>query len=129
MSDVAKYANELDRIEFNSDKDIDLYAKTARRLAQELHLKIGMDADLLQGTLSQYRGRWFDFGNIGPKTRARLVAAHLKVAAEALKAFGSGATKMRGSFQKHFVKPERDARRQHERNKRQRRHFTIGDEQ
>ena len=127
MSNLTKHIADLEKIEFESDKDVERYAKTAKRVAQELHLRIGMDADMLQATLGQYRGRWFDFGNIGPRTRARLVAGHLKVSAEAVRAFGTGAARMHGSFRKHFLEPEREARRRHEQAKRSRK-FTISDD-
>lgn len=126
MSNLNRLVTELEKIEFNSDKDIDRYARTAKRLARELYLQIGMDADMLQATLSQYKGRWFEFGQVS-KVKARLVAAHLKVSAEGVKAFGTGAAKMHGSFKRHFAEPERAARRRHEQAKRSRK-FVIEDD-
>lgn len=131
MSSLSKYIAELEKIEFNSDKDIDRYAKTLKRVSRELHQRIGMDADMLGATLGQYKGRWYEFG-LGSKARGRLVAAHLRVSAEAVRACGVGAAKMHGAFRKHFVEPERQARAAQERSRRGRgggaRKFTIDEE-
>ncbi|SFD74470.1 hypothetical protein [Streptomyces aidingensis] len=115
----------IERIELRSNRDVLALAKAINHLGRELHLILGMRAEELQATLGQYKGRWFTFG-AGSKVRARLVAAHLKVSAEAAKALGVGALKMAHAFDRHFVKPEQEARRQPK--KPARPQFTIGDD-
>lgn len=115
----------VERIEFTSDKDVIALARAINHLGRELHLILGMRAEELQGVLSQYQGKWYHFG-VNSKVRARLVAAHLKVSAEAAKAIGVGALKMAHSFNRHFVQPEQEARKQRQ-GKTARKTFTIGD--
>ena len=116
----------IERIEIASDKDVLALAKAINHLGRELHLILGMRADELQGVLSQYQGKWYTFG-AASRVKSRLVAAHLKVSAEAAKALGVGALKMAHSFDRHFVKPEREAR-QKAKGKTGRKTFSIGDE-
>lgn len=115
----------IERIEITSDKDILAMARAINHLGRELHLILGMRAEEIQGVLSTYKGRWYTFG-AGSRVKARLVAAHLKVSAEAAKAIGVGALKMAHAFNRHFVEPEREARRQ--RQAPARKTFTIGDD-
>lgn len=96
-------------MEIRNDKDIDLYTRRLKAVGSDLYLRIGMDADFIQARLSQYKGRWFEFG-LGAKIRAKLVAAHLRVGAEAFKTGAVGAIKMNAAFRKHFVEPEREAK-------------------
>jgi hypothetical protein len=109
VSQLTKLAEDLEKIEFTSDQDIRLYVRTLHRFSQELYLRIGMDAEVLQAILSQYKGRWYHFG-AGSKIKARLVAAHLRVGAEGAKLLGVSAVKMHASFRKHFVEPEMRAK-------------------
>ncbi len=115
----------VERIELRSDKDIVALARAINHLGRELHLILGMRAVELQGVLSQYKGRWYTIG-AASRVRARLVAAHLKVSAEAAKALGVGALKMAHAFQRHFVQPEQEAKRKANQ-KPTRKSFTIGD--
>jgi hypothetical protein len=111
MGSLASAAAQVERMsEFHSDRDIREYAKLIRRMSQELHLRVGMDADVIQATLSEYKGKWYTFG-LQSKVKARIVAAHLKVGAEASKLLGVSAVRMAAAFEKHFVQPEHDARR------------------
>ncbi|MDN5380663.1 MULTISPECIES: hypothetical protein [Streptomyces] len=116
----------IERIEFRSDKDILALAKAVNHLGRELYLILGMRAEELNGVLSQYKGRWYTFG-AQSRIKARLVSAHLKVSAEAAKALGVGALKMAHAFDRHFVKPEREARQQRG-GKHARPTFTIGED-
>lgn len=116
----------VERIEFRSDKDILTLAKAINHLGRELHLILGMRAEELNGVLSQYKGKWYHFG-AGSRVKARLVSAHLKVSAEAAKALGVGALKMAHAFDRHFVKPEQEARRKANGQK-SRSTFTIGED-
>lgn len=116
----------IERIEFKSDKDILALAKAINHLGRELHLILGMRAEEINGVLSTYKGKWYTFGT-GSRVKARLVSAHLKVSAEAAKALGVGALKMAHSFDRHFVKPEQEARRKAN-GKTARKTFSIGDE-
>ncbi|MCA1222197.1 hypothetical protein [Streptomyces sp. 8L] len=100
----------IERIEFRSNRDIVALAKAINLLGRELHLILGMRAEELQGVLSTYKSPWYTLGS-SSKIRARLVAAHLKVTAEAAKALGVGALKMAHAFDRHFVKPEQEAKR------------------
>lgn len=116
--------HEVERIELTSDKDIHRLARAINRLGRELHFILAMRAEEIQGVLSTYKGRWYTFG-AASKVKARLVAAHLKVSAEAAKALGVGALKMSHAFQRHFVQPEQEAKQRAKGQKR--RTFTIGD--
>lgn len=116
----------IERIEFNDEKDILACAKAVNRLGRELHFILSMHAEEIQGVLSTYKGRWYTFG-AQSRIKARLVAMHLKVSAEAAKALGVGALKMAHAFDRHFVKPEQEAKRKRNGQK-SRREFTIGGE-
>ncbi|MEU9646996.1 hypothetical protein [Streptomyces sp. NPDC048188] len=116
----------VERIEIRSDKDIYAMAKAINHLGRELHLILGMRAEEINGVLSQYKGHWYTFG-ASSRVKARLVSAHLKVSAEAAKALGVGALKMAHAFDRHFVKPEQEAK-QRRSGKTARPTFTIGGE-
>jgi hypothetical protein len=116
----------VERIEIRNDKDILAMAKAINHLGRELHLILGMRAEEINGVLSTYKGKWYTFG-ASSRIKARLVSAHLKVSAEAAKALGVGALKMAHAFDRHFVKPEREAR-QRRSGKTSRREFSIGGE-
>jgi len=116
----------VERIEFRSDKDILALAKAINHLGRELYLILGMRAEELNGVLSQYKGKWYTFGTQS-RIKARLVSAHLKVSAEAAKALGVGALKMAHAFDRHFVKPEQEAKQQRN-GKKARPTFTIGED-
>lgn len=115
----------IERIEFSSEKDILDLAKAVNRLGRELHFILGMRAEEVQGVLSTYKGHWYTFG-ASSRVKARLVAMHLKVSAEAAKALGVGALKMAHAFDRHFIKPEQEAKKKRNGQK-TRREFTIGD--
>ncbi|MFE6632596.1 hypothetical protein ACFVNB_35845 [Streptomyces rochei] len=115
----------VEKIEIRNDKDILALAKAINHLGRELHLILGMRAEEINGVLSQYKGQWFTFG-AASRVKARLVSAHLKVSAEAAKALGVGALKMAWAFDRHFVKPEQEAK-QRRSGKTARPTFTIGE--
>jgi len=117
---------QVERIEFRSDKDILALAKAINHLGRELHLILGMRAEEVNGVLATYKGKWYTFG-ASSRVKARLVSAHLKVSAEAAKALGVGALKMAHAFDRHFVKPEQEAK-QARRGKTARPTFTIGED-
>nr|WP_014696941.1 hypothetical protein [Streptomyces sp. FR1]AFI44044.1 TraA protein [Streptomyces sp. FR1] len=100
----------IERIEFRGPKDILACAKAVNRLGRELHFILSMRAEEIQAVLSTHKGTWYTFG-AQSRIRARLVAMHLKVSAEAAKALGVGALKMAHAFDRHFVKPEQEAKR------------------
>lgn len=114
----------IERIEFRSEQDILALAKAVNRLGRELHFILGMRAEEVQGVLSTYKGQWYTFG-AASRVRARLVAMHLKVSAEAAKALGVGALKMAHAFDRHFIKPEQEAKKKRS-GKTARPTFTIG---
>lgn len=115
----------IERIEIRSDRDILALAKAINHLGRELHLILGMRAEEINGVLSTYKGKWYTFG-ASSRVKARLVSAHLKVSAEAAKALGVGALKMAAAFDRHFVKPEQEAKRA--RKAAPKKTFTIGGE-
>lgn len=115
----------IERIEFRNEKDIIDCAKAVNRLGRELHFILSMRAEEIQAVLSTYKGKWYTFG-ASSRVKARLVAMHLKVSAEAAKALGVGALKMAHAFDRHFVKPEQEAKRKGS-GKTARPTFTIGD--
>lgn len=117
---------QVERIEIRSDRDILALAKAINHLGRELHLILGMRAEEINGVLSTYKGKWYTFG-ASSRVKARLVSAHLKVSAEAAKALGVGALKMAHAFDRHFVKPEQEAK-QRRNGKTTARQFTIGGE-
>jgi hypothetical protein len=100
----------IERIEFRGPKDILACAKAVNRLGRELHFILSMRAEEIQAVLSKHKGTWYTFG-ASSRIKARLVAMHLKVSAEAAKALGVGALKMAHAFDRHFVKPEQEAKR------------------
>ncbi|MFE3124025.1 hypothetical protein ACFXHD_11460 [Streptomyces hydrogenans] len=116
----------VERIELRSDRDIVALCKAINRLGRELHLILGMRAEEVQGALSTYKGAWYTFG-ASSRVRARLVAAHLRVSAEAAKALGVGALKCAHAFDRHFVQPEREAKQQARGKTKPKPAFTIGD--
>ncbi|GAA4824138.1 hypothetical protein [Streptomyces ziwulingensis] len=114
----------IERIEFRNEKDIITLAKAVNRLGRELHFILSMRAEEVQAVLSQYKGAWYTFG-ASSRVKSRLVAAHLKVSAEAAKALGVGSLKMAHAFDRHFIKPEQEAKRK-KNGQKTRREFTIG---
>ncbi|MFI5621554.1 hypothetical protein [Streptomyces sp. NPDC051567] len=116
----------IERIEIRSDKDILALAKAINHLGRELHLILGMRAEEINGVLSTYKGKWYHFGT-SSRVKARLVSAHLKVSAEAAKALGVGALKMAAAFDRHFVKPEQEAKRARSGKAAPKKTFTIGE--
>ncbi|WP_411078280.1 hypothetical protein [Streptomyces sp. cmx-10-25] len=117
----------VERIELRSDKDIIALGRAINHLGRELHLILGMRAEEIAGVLSQYKGKWYHFG-ASNRVKARLVAAHLKVSAEAAKALGVGALKMSHAFHRHFVLPEQEAKRARSGKTAPRKSFTIGED-
>ncbi|MFD3572168.1 hypothetical protein [Streptomyces sp. NPDC058667] len=117
----------IERIEIRSDRDILALAKAINHLGRELHLILGMRAEEINGVLSTYKGKWYTFG-ASSRVKARLVSAHLKVSAEAAKALGVGALKMASAFDRHFVKPEAEAKRARSGKTAPKKTFTIGGE-
>lgn len=115
----------IERLEFRNEKDILACATAVNRLGRELHFLLSMRAEEIQGVLSTYKGAWYTFG-ASSRVKARLVAMHLKVSAEAAKALGVGALKMAHAFDRHFIKPEQDAKRK-KNGQKTRREFTIED--
>ncbi|MGW3378412.1 hypothetical protein [Streptomyces hydrogenans] len=116
----------VERIELRNDRDIVALCKAINRLGRELHLILGMRAEEVQGVLSTYKGAWYTFG-ASSRVRARLVAAHLRVGAEAAKALGVAALKTAHAFDRHFVQPEREAKQQARGKTKPKPTFTIGD--
>ncbi|MFH9090941.1 hypothetical protein [Streptomyces sp. NPDC017673] len=114
----------VEQIEITNSKDILALAKAINRLGRELHLILGMRAEEINGVLSTYKGKWYTFG-ASSRVKARLVSAHLKVSAEAAKALGVGALKMSHALNRHFIKPEQEARARRNGQKPTRRAFTI----
>ncbi|MGI5341885.1 hypothetical protein ACQEVS_33010 [Streptomyces sp. CA-181903] len=119
--------HQIERIEFRGTSDIQALARAINHLGRELHLILGMRAEELNGVLSTYRGKWYTFG-ASSKVRARLVSAHLKVSAEAAKALGVGALKMAHAYNRHFVQPEQEARRQRGQGAKKPRTFSVVEE-
>ncbi|MFF6794554.1 hypothetical protein ACFY9C_36425 [Streptomyces filamentosus] len=117
----------VERIELRSDRDIVALCKAINRLGRELHLILGMRAEEVQGVLSTYKGKWYAFG-ASSRVRARLVAAHLRVGAEAAKALGVAALKCAHAFDRHFVAPEREAKQQRSGKAAPKKTFTIGED-
>lgn len=115
----------IERIEFRGAKDILDCAKAVNRLGRELHFILSMRAEEIQAVLSTHKGTWYTFG-AQSRIRARLVAMHLKVSAEAAKALGVGALKMAHAFDRHFVKPEQEAKRK-KNGQQGRKQFDMGD--
>ncbi|MFF2123475.1 hypothetical protein ACFVXH_39725 [Kitasatospora sp. NPDC058184] len=127
-SNLARLVQQLEKVEFVTDRDLFTYAKLLRRIGLELHMRIGMDADVVAAVLSQYKGRWFLFG-LDSKGRGKLVGAHLRAGSAAAKILGLAGVKMYASFVKHFVKPEVEAAQAAKRNQgRGGRGFSIGDD-
>ncbi|MGW3077875.1 hypothetical protein [Kitasatospora sp. NPDC001132] len=127
-SNLVRLVHQLERIEFTTDRDLFLYAKTLRAIGLELHMRIGMDADVVAAVLSQYKGKWYTFG-LESKVRGKLVGAHLRAGSEAAKIVGLAGVKMYAAFVRHFVKPETEAAERARRNQGRggRGGFSIGD--
>jgi hypothetical protein len=107
-SDLHKMIQQLEKIEFKTDRDLYNYAKLLRAIGFELYTRVAFDADMITAILSQYKGKWYTFG-LQSKIRAKLVGAHLKAGASAAKVLGLAGVKMYASFVKHFIRPEQEA--------------------
>lgn len=116
LGNLPKLVSELQKIEFKTSEDLLKYAKLTRQIGLELHMRMAMDADVIAAILGRYKGQWYTFG-VQSKVRGKLVGAHLKLGAEAVKIFGLAGIKMYSSYLKHFVKPEIEARQKGTRNK------------
>ncbi|WP_327180338.1 hypothetical protein OG599_34710 (plasmid) [Streptomyces sp. NBC_01335] len=125
-STLAQLIQQLEKIEFTTDRDLYQYARILRAIGLELHMRIGMDADMVGAILAQYKGKWWTFG-AQSKIRALLVAAHLKSGASAAKVLGLSGIKMYASFVKHFIQPEIEAERKAREGKGKKPGFSIGD--
>ncbi|MFD8288042.1 hypothetical protein ACFV2B_07380 [Streptomyces lavendulae] len=126
-SNLGQLIKMLDAIEFKTDRDLYTYAKILRAIGMELHLRVGMDADLISAILSQYKGKWYTFG-LQSKIRGKLVGYHLHVGANAAKVLGLSGVKMYASFVKHFIKPEQEAEAESRQGKgKSKPGFSIGD--
>ncbi|MFE7614330.1 hypothetical protein [Streptomyces sp. NPDC057496] len=126
-SNLTQLINQLEKIEFTSDRDLYQYARILRAIGLELHMRIGMDADMVGAILGQYKGKWWTFG-AQSKIRGKLVAAHLKGGSSAAKVLGLSGVKMYASFVKHFIQPEIEAERKAREGKGARKPgFSIGD--
>lgn len=125
-SNLAQLIQQLEKIEFTSDRDLYQYARILRAIGLELHMRIGMDADMVGAILAQYKGKWWTFG-AQSKIRSKLVAAHLKGGASAAKVLGLSGIKMYASFVKHFIQPEIEAERKAREGKGKKPGFSIGD--
>jgi hypothetical protein len=101
-------AKKLVEIEFESSTDIAKYASVSKEFGKELYALFSFDAAVIEAALSSYRGKWFLFG-ADRRRRAKKVAGHLAVGAEAAKIFGTAAINMNGAFQRLFVRPEKEA--------------------
>ncbi|WP_031522627.1 hypothetical protein [Streptomyces sp. NRRL F-5123] len=107
---LAQLVQQLEKIEFKTDRDLYQYARILRAIGLELHMRVSMDADMVSAILSQYKGKWYTFG-VQSKMRAKLVGAHLRTGGSAAKVLGLSGIKMYASFVKHFVQPEIEAER------------------
>ncbi|MFF3177949.1 hypothetical protein ACFVQ0_35620 [Streptomyces sp. NPDC057900] len=125
-SNLSQLIQQLEKIEFATDRDLYQYARILRAIGLELHMRIGMDADMVGAILSQYRGKWWTFG-AQSKIRSKLVSAHLKGGASAAKVLGLSGVKMYASFVKHFIQPEIEAERKAREGKGSKPGFSIGD--
>ncbi|MEU3226789.1 hypothetical protein ABZ695_27015 [Streptomyces sp. NPDC006976] len=125
-SNLSQLVQQLEKIEFTTDRDLYQYARISRAIGLELHMRIAMDADIIAAILSQYKGKWWTFG-AQSKIRAKLVAAHLKSGAAAAKVLGLSGVKMYASFVKHFIQPEIEAERKAREGKAKKPGFSIGD--
>lgn len=126
-SDLVKLIQQLEKIEFRTDRDLYNYARILRQIGMELYMRVGMDADMIAAILSQYKGKWYTFG-VQSKLRAKLVGAHLKGGASAAKVLGLSGVKMYASFVKHFIKPEQEAEAEARKGKGSKKPgFSIGD--
>jgi hypothetical protein len=126
--DLVKLVQAFENIELRTDKDIKQYARLARAIGFEMYVRTHFHADELQSSLRRYKGRWYHFG-LSTRWRSRLVASRLRIGAEGFKAAGIGGVQMAAAFERHFVQPEREARRAKEpgrqRNRQVERQFQI----
>lgn len=126
-SNLAQLVKQLENVEFKTDRDLYRYARILRAIGLELHMRVGMDADMVSAILSQYKGKWFTFG-LQSKIRGKLVGAHLKGGASAAKVLGLSGVKMYASFVKHFIQPEIEAEKKAREGKGAKKPgFSIGD--
>lgn len=126
-SDLIKLIQQLDKIEFRTDRDLYNYARILRAIGMELYMRVGMDADMISAILSQYKGKWYTFG-LQSKIRGKLVGAHLKGGASAAKVLGLSGVKMYASFVRHFIQPEKEAEAEARKGKSGKKPgFSIGD--
>ncbi len=130
-SNLVSLITKWEKLEITSDRDLYQYARLMRAIGQEMSLRLEMDGDWISALLSQYKGKWYTFG-VQSKIRGKLVGAHLRLSgAGAAKIMGMSGVKMWAAFQRHFVKPELDAKAKAEAKKNggkgKSKGFTIGD--
>ncbi|MGW2331668.1 hypothetical protein ACWC5C_38790 [Streptomyces sp. NPDC001700] len=125
-SNLAQLIKQLEKIEFRTDRDLYQYARILRAIGLELHMRVGMDADMVSAILSQYKGKWWTFG-AQSKIRGKLVGAQLRAGASAAKVLGLSGVKMYASFVRHFIQPEIEAEKKAREGKGKRPGFSIGD--
>jgi superfamily I DNA and RNA helicase len=125
-SNLAQLIQQLEKIEFRTDRDLYQYARILRAIGLELNMRVAMDADMVSAILSQYKGKWWTFG-AQSKVRAKLVGAHLRTGASAAKVLGLSGIKMYASFVKHFIQPEIEAERKAREGNGKKPGFSIGD--
>ena len=125
-TNLAKLFAQLEKIEFQTDRDLYNYARCLRAIGLELSMRVAMDADMVSAILSQYKGKWFTFG-IQSKIRGKLVGAHLRSGAGAARVLGLSGVKMYASFVKHFIQPEIEAEKKAREGKGSKPGFSIGD--
>lgn len=107
--DLPGLMRQLENVEFRSNKDITAYGRLTRNIGEELYLRMHFQASDLEARLKHYKGKWYHFG-VSSRVKAKIVSAHLRIGAEAAKAWGIAGVKMTASFDKHFAAPERAAR-------------------
>jgi hypothetical protein len=99
---TTEQATKLGEVEFRNNNDLADYCRKLRTILRRLSQEVAFAADELQAVLGTVPGTRGAMG-IDSRLRAKLVAAHLRIAAELLRIAVGSVAKCHASFLKHFA--------------------------
>lgn len=108
--------------EFVSPRAIREYCEKARKVLRPLYFELAFSADELELVLRDHPSVSPRMGGLDSKVRARLVASHMKRAAEGLEVASASMVRSFTSYRKHYLEPMQAAQ------PRQRRQFDVTDQ-
>lgn len=106
MTTIEQQADALGQVEFKDNNDLHAYTLRLRKILRILSQEAAFAADELQARLATVPGAKAALG-IDSRIRARIVAAHLRVASDLLRIAAGQTAKCYAAFLKHYA-PELD---------------------